>query len=259
MNLAIAAAVFPVIFLGELPDKTMLASLVLAARGRPGATWLGAAAAFTVHVVLATTIGVLAFRLLPPRVLDAATAMVFLAGAMIAARGARRRPGQPGSPGSGQPPDSAGSGQPPDGAGGGQPPAAQPDGPSGWLPRRRPAGQPGRARGRSGGLDAEQPPGGAVSTAADPSGWRPVLTAFAVIFVAEWGDLTQVLTASLTAQYHTPLSVGTGALLALWSAAAIAVTGGRHLGRLVSDRHLQIVTTVLLGSLAIYATWSALR
>jgi len=254
MNLAIAAAVFPVIFLGELPDKTMLASLVLAARGRPGATWLGAAAAFTVHVVLATTIGVLAFRLLPPRVLDAATAVVFLAGAMIAARGARGRPGQPDSPGSGQPPDSAGSGQPP-------------DGPSSWLPRRRPAGwpvrrpagQPGRARGQSGGLDADQPPGSAVSAAADPSGWRPVLTAFAVIFVAEWGDLTQVLTASLTAQYHSPLSVGTGALLALWSAAAIAVTGGRHLGRLVSDRHLQIVTTVLLGSLAIYATWSALR
>jgi len=246
MNLAIAAAVFPVIFLGELPDKTMLASLVLAARGRPGATWLGAAAAFTVHVVLATTIGVLAFRLLPPRVLDAATAAVFLAGAMIAARGARGRPGQPDSPGSGQPPDSAGSGQPP-------------DGPSSWLPRRRPAGQPGRARGQSGGLDADQPPGSAVSAAADPSGWRPVLTAFAVIFVAEWGDLTQVLTASLTAQYHSPLSVGTGALLALWSAAAIAVTGGRHLGRLVSDRHLQIVTTVLLGSLAIYATWSALR
>lgn len=246
MNLAIAAAVFPVIFFGELPDKTMFASLVLAARGRPGATWLGAAAAFTVHVVLATTLGVLAFRLLPPRVVDAATAVVFLAGAMIAARGARGRPGQPDSPGSGQPPDSAGSGQPP-------------DGPSSWLPRRRPAGQPGRARGQSGGLDADQPPGSAVSAAADPSGWRPVLTAFAVIFVAEWGDLTQILTASLTAQYHSPLSVGTGALLALWSAAAIAVTGGRHLGRLISDRHLQIVTAVLLGGLAIYATWSALR
>ena len=35
MNLAVAAAVFPVIFLGELPDKTMFASLVMATRGRP--------------------------------------------------------------------------------------------------------------------------------------------------------------------------------------------------------------------------------
>ena len=241
MNLAIAAAVFPVIFFGELPDKTMFASLVLAARGRPGATWLGAAAAFTVHVVLATTIGVLAFRLLPPRVLDAATAVVFLAGAVIAARSARRTPGSPGSPDSGEPE------------------GKQPGGPSGWLARRRSAGQPGQARGQAHGLDADQPPGSAVRTAAGPSGWRPVITAFAVIFVAEWGDLTQILTASLTAQYHSPLSVGTGALLALWSAAAIAVTGGRHLGRLISDRHLQIVTAVLLGGLAIYATWSALR
>jgi putative Ca2+/H+ antiporter (TMEM165/GDT1 family) len=244
MNLAIAAAVFPVIFLGELPDKTMFAALVLAARARPVATWLGAAAAFTVHVVLATTIGVLAFRLLPPRVLDAATAVVFLAGSVIATRAARGARGTPGSPGS---PDS------------GQPPGRHPGHSAGWLPRRRPAGQPGRARGQAHGLDADQPPGSAVSTAASPSGWRPVSTAFAVIFLAEWGDLTQVLTASLTAQYHSPLSVGTGALLALWSAAAIAVTGGRHLGRLISDRHLQIVTAVLLGGLAIYATWSALR
>jgi putative Ca2+/H+ antiporter (TMEM165/GDT1 family) len=34
VNLA-AAAVFPVIFLGELPDKTMFASLLMATRGRP--------------------------------------------------------------------------------------------------------------------------------------------------------------------------------------------------------------------------------
>jgi Ca2+/H+ antiporter, TMEM165/GDT1 family len=249
MNLAIAAAVFPVIFLGELPDKTMLASLVLAARGRPAATWLGAAAAFAVHVVLATTIGALAFRLLPPRVLDAAAAVVFLAGAIIVARGARRTPDEPGSPGTGQPPGQDQAEPPSDGQGRAP----------GWLPRRRPAGRPGRARGQANGRDADRPPGSTVGTAADPSGWRPVITAFAVIFVAEWGDLTQIMTASLTAQYHSPLSVGTGALLALWSAAAIAVTGGRHLGRLVSDRHLQIVTAVLFSCLAIYATWSALR
>ena len=249
MNLAIAAAVFPVIFLGELPDKTMLASLVLAARGRPAATWLGAAAAFAVHVVLATTIGALAFRLLPPRVLDAATAVVFLAGAIIVARGARGTSDEPGSPGTGQPPGPDQAEPPGDGQGRGP----------GWLPGRRPAGRPSRARGQAHDRDADRPPGSTVSTAADPSGWRPVITAFAVIFVAEWGDLTQIMTASLAAQYHSPLSVGTGALLALWAAAAIAVTGGRHLGRLVSDRHLQIVTAVLFGCLALYATWSALR
>ena len=57
MNLAIALAVFPVIFVGELPDKTMFASLVLASRGHPASVWVGAAGAFMVHVVIATTIG----------------------------------------------------------------------------------------------------------------------------------------------------------------------------------------------------------
>ena len=55
MDLGITAAVFPIIFLGELPDKTMFASLVLASRGQPRSVWVGAAAAFLVHVSVATT------------------------------------------------------------------------------------------------------------------------------------------------------------------------------------------------------------
>ena len=57
-NLAIIATVFPIVFVGELPDKTMFASLVMSTRGNPAAVWLGAAGAFVVHVVIATTIGV---------------------------------------------------------------------------------------------------------------------------------------------------------------------------------------------------------
>jgi len=62
LNFAIVVAVFPIIFLGELPDKTMFASLVMATRGRPLFVWFGAAGAFVVHVVIATTIGVALFR-----------------------------------------------------------------------------------------------------------------------------------------------------------------------------------------------------
>ena len=43
MDLGIVVAVFPLIFLAELPDKTMFASLVLATRGHPRLVWLGAA------------------------------------------------------------------------------------------------------------------------------------------------------------------------------------------------------------------------
>ncbi len=40
---------------------------------------------------------------------------------------------------------------------------------------------------------------------------RIAVTAFLVIFLAEWGDLTQILTANLAAHYHDPFSVGVGA------------------------------------------------
>ena len=84
MNLAIVAAVFPVIFVGELPDKTMFASLVMATRGKGGSVWLGAAGAFVVHVAIATTIGVALFQLLPRRLVDGVVAFMFLVGAALA-------------------------------------------------------------------------------------------------------------------------------------------------------------------------------
>jgi len=35
VNFAVVGAVFALIFVGELPDKTMVASLVMSTRGRP--------------------------------------------------------------------------------------------------------------------------------------------------------------------------------------------------------------------------------
>lgn len=225
MNFSIAAAVFPVIFVGELPDKTMFASVVLSARGRPRAVWAGAALAFAVHVVIATTVGVLAFRLLPDRVVKAMVAAVFAGGALLAIREARA--GGPAPEGDARGPGADGR---PDAeapaAGPAQPPAVQP---LGAPVRRRP-------------------------------GWgRTVATAFAVIFAAEWGDLTQILTANLAAQYHRPLAVGAGALLALWSVAALAVIGGRRLASALSPAVLSAGTAALLVGLAGYAAWGALR
>ena len=54
-------------------------------------------------------------------------------------------------------------------------------------------------------------------------------TAFGVIMVAEFGDLTQIVTANLAAKYADPLAVGLGATLGLWSVAALAIVGGRGL------------------------------
>jgi putative Ca2+/H+ antiporter (TMEM165/GDT1 family) len=57
MTLGVLVAVFPVIFVAELPDKTMFASLILATRGRRLSVWAGATLAFALHVAIAVTIG----------------------------------------------------------------------------------------------------------------------------------------------------------------------------------------------------------
>ena len=56
-------------------------------------------------------------------------------------------------------------------------------------------------------------------------------TSFTIVFVAEWGDLTQIGTAALAARYHSPLVVFAGATLALWSVVAIVVFLGSWAGR----------------------------
>jgi putative Ca2+/H+ antiporter (TMEM165/GDT1 family) len=84
-------------------------------------------------------------------------------------------------------------------------------------------------------------------------------TAFVVIFLAEWGDLTQILTANLAAHYHSALSVGVGALLALWAVAGLAVIGGQSLLRVINIRTVRIVTAVALFALTGWAIWEATR
>jgi putative Ca2+/H+ antiporter (TMEM165/GDT1 family) len=192
VHLAIMAAVFPLIFLGELPDKTMFASLVLASRGRPLAVWLGAAVAFAVHVVIAVSVGVALFKLLPHRIVDGLVALLFAAGAVYA-----------------------------------------------FLIRDQVEEE-----------HREVEAGSAVRTMA---------TAAVVIFIAEWGDLTQVLTANLAARYHSPLSVGVAAVLALWAVAGLAVLGGQGLLRIISIRKARIITSIVLMLLAAVAGVQAVR
>jgi putative Ca2+/H+ antiporter (TMEM165/GDT1 family) len=88
---------------------------------------------------------------------------------------------------------------------------------------------------------------------------RIAVTAFLVIFVAEWGDLTQILTANLAAHYHNALSVGVGALLALWTVAALAVVSGQSLLRVINVATVRIVTAVVLTGLAVWAAWAAIH
>ena len=105
------------------------------------------------------------------------------------------------------------------------------------------------------GADAASAP----AAVADQRPVRVALASFGVVFVGEWGDLTQITTANLTARYHDPLGVGTGALLALWSVAALALTVGRGLVQRVPTRLVRRFTAVVLAVLAVATLVEAVR
>ncbi|MBP5971948.1 TMEM165/GDT1 family protein [Brasilonema sp. CT11] len=71
--------------------------------------------------------------------------------------------------------------------------------------------------------------------------YKSVAAAFMTIFIAEWGDLTQLATATLVAKYQSPLTIFTSATLALWAVAAIGVIVGSQLKHRIQPQLLQRV------------------
>lgn len=186
VNLAAAGTSFLIVLPAELPDKTVLACLIMGSRYRPAFVFAGAAAAFTVHVVLAVTAGSL-LGLLPHRPVQAVAGVLFLFGAVLV-----------------------------------------------WRQHRQEEGDDDAERER-------------------PSRLLPVAgMAFAVVFAAEFGDLTQMLTVGLAARYGDPLAVGIGSVLALWLAAGVAIIGGRSLLKVIPmtwlTRGAALVMLVLAGA-----------
>jgi putative Ca2+/H+ antiporter (TMEM165/GDT1 family) len=89
-----------------------------------------------------------------------------------------------------------------------------------------------------------------------PSFWRVAGASFAVVFAAEWGDITQITTANLAAHYGNPVSVGIGAVLALWLLAALAIAVGAKSLNVIPMVWVQRFTaTIMLG----LAVWSAVN
>ncbi|WP_341924493.1 TMEM165/GDT1 family protein [Nocardioides psychrotolerans] len=193
MDLAAVALTFGAIFLVELPDKTFLATLVLATKYRPILVWIGVGLAFTVQTGVAVALGHAA-SLLPADVVKIAAIVLFLVGAVVLFREGRSH-----------------------------------------------------QEAASGDEFAEK--------AAAVTGWRAVLASFLVLFAAEWGDLSQLLTLSLVAKYEAPLSVFVGALAALLTVSALAVVVGRSLLRFISIHVLHFLgagVCLLLATLTVY-------
>jgi putative Ca2+/H+ antiporter (TMEM165/GDT1 family) len=73
----------------------------------------------------------------------------------------------------------------------------------------------------------------AAKATVDKKGLAAVTASFLVLFAAEWGDLSQLLTISLVGKYHDPVSVFIGAWVALLAVSGLAVVAGRVLLRYV--------------------------
>ena len=89
-----------------------------------------------------------------------------------------------------------------------------------------------------------------VRAPADQSFWKVAGAGFMLILVAEFGDLTQIMTANLAARYNDPVSVAIGAVLGLWTVAALGIFGGRLLMKRVPLRLITRTAAVLMIILA---------
>ncbi|MCG7203931.1 MULTISPECIES: TMEM165/GDT1 family protein [Streptomyces] len=92
---------------------------------------------------------------------------------------------------------------------------------------------------------------------ADQSFWKVAGTGFMLILVAEFGDLTQIMTANLAARYDDPLSVGLGAVLGLWAVAGLGIVGGKALMKKVPLRLITQIAAVLMLALGAWSLWEA--
>jgi putative Ca2+/H+ antiporter (TMEM165/GDT1 family) len=96
-----------------------------------------------------------------------------------------------------------------------------------------------------------------IKAPADQSFWKVSGAGFMLILVAEFGDLTQIMTANLAARYDDPLSVGLGAVLALWAVAGLGIVGGRTLMKYVPLRLITKVAACLMLALAGFSLYEA--
>ena len=83
--------------------------------------------------------------------------------------------------------------------------------------------------------------------------------AFGVIFLAEFGDLTQILAANLAAHYQAPIAVGIGAILGLWAVGLLAILGGKALLRMIPVNAIVRIACLAMAALAAYNIISAIR
>jgi len=189
VNVGVFLGIFALMFLLELPDKTMIATIVMSTRARPSSIVLGASAGFVAQMGLAVGAGGL-LTLLSKDIRDIVVAALFLAGAAYLLFRSESREERAGEK------------------------EAQSERPS----TRR----------------------------------REILTAFTVIFIAEFGDLTQIQAANFTARTRQPLEVFLAGSLAMITVSFIGAYGGQLLQRVLPLQWIRRGAGLIFAALGVY-------
>lgn len=203
IDFAIVVTTFALIFPAELPDKTFVATLVLATRFKHLWVWLGVISAFAVQVLIAVAAGGL-LALAPQRLVLAITFTLFAVGAYVMIKG----------------------------------------------------GLSSRAAEMEEEADEEAEVSSKAAAQNPTSALRVFITSFVILFTAEWGDLSQLLTAGLAARTGEPVSVFIGSWSALAVVSGIAVLVGTWLRTRVPIWRIRLVSG---GILTILAIWTAIE
>ena len=199
MDPAVAAAAFLLIVPVELPDKTFVATLVLATRFRPLFAWIGVGLAFAVQSLIAVLLGGLLSKL-PTTPVAVAAALLFALGAVLLWRGAAGADAE----------------------------------------------------------EAETEEEFAARVSSGVTGLRAIATSFTVLFLAEWGDLSQLLTAGLAAKTKDPVAVFAGSWLALLVVSGAAALLGKALLARMRLSRIHKIGAGVCGLLAVLMLLSAL-
>jgi putative Ca2+/H+ antiporter (TMEM165/GDT1 family) len=189
MTVGAFLGIFALMFVLELPDKTMIATIVMSTRARSSSIVIGASAGFIVQMGIAVGAGGL-LTLLPVHVKNVIVAVLFLGGAGYL-----------------------------------------------LLSREEKEESSGEEKARS-----ERP----------STRLKEISTAFTVIFLAEFGDLTQIQAANLTIKTHQPLEVFLAGSIALVCVSFLGAYGGQLLQRYIPLRWIRYGGGLIFLGLGIY-------
>jgi Ca2+/H+ antiporter, TMEM165/GDT1 family len=189
MHLGTFLGIFALMFVLELPDKTMIAMVVMSTRARPSSIVLGASTAFLAQMGLAVAAGGL-LTLIPSTAKNVVVGLLFLGGAAYLL----------------------------------------------FVP------------------ESEEAQKGEREASVERAGtrWREMSTAFTVIFVAEFGDLTQIQAANFTAHTRQPFEVFLAGSLAMITVSIIGAYGGQLLQRVLPLARIRLGGGLIFAGLGVY-------